>query len=663
MRTRRHSGFNTSLTIGIMLPMAASFTLSALTLGVPMARALAPIATTSAYRALPTPQRLVDTRDTTALEAGDVLTVAVTGAAPLPAPGSIIAAVLNVTVVGPAAVGFWTVYPHGAALPNASNLNVDEVASYFGPALALANMVTVAVYPSGNVDVYTSAGGNVIVDMLGYYESAATATAGRFVPLTKPARMLDTRDSSSPLAAGQTRTQSVSGAAGAAAAVLNVTTIGSNPGYWQVFAAGSSPPVTSNLNTMFAGQIIASQVIVPLDATGRFSVYSDAGGHLIIDVVGTFTGASAPSSTNGLFVPLATPRRFFDTRVQGLNPLGGTQRLLPGWNLEVAVATNPAIARADVTAVAFNLTVTDTFDKGYVSVTPAGSNNPALKSRATSSMNVEWVAQTLVNHVTVPVSARGFDVFAQNPTHALGDVSGFYIGSPSATPFGTPQNVDPTPVFCAGFSPSAIAGGLRGSVSPAVAVIQQRLLDLGFWTSGADGSFGWSTQQAVMAYQKWNHLAPTGSVDALTAHTLNWPNCRPTPGITNGGDLFEVDKGRQLGFFVRNGTTLFVLNISSGGGYFYEEENQLTGEKVAGTAITPNGTFHVYRVYDQAVYEGTLGTLYRPRFVFGGIAVHGAPNVPGYPASHGCIRVSNPAMDMIWALNLLPMGGKVVIHE
>ena len=124
-----------------------------------------------------------------------------------------------------------------------------------------------------------------------------------------------------------------------------------------------------------------------------------------------------------------------------------------------------------------------------------------------------------------------------------------------------------------------------------------------------------------------------------------------------------MDKGRQLGFFVRNGNALFVLNVSSGGGYFYEEENKLTGEKVTGTAITPVGTFHVYRVHDQAVYEGTLGTLYRPRFVFGGIAVHGAPNVPGYPASHGCIRVSNPAMDMIWALNLLPMGGKVVIHE
>ena len=60
---------------------------------------------------------------------------------------------------------------------------------------------------------------------------------------------------------------------------------------------------------------------------------------------------------------------------------------------------------------------------------------------------------------------------------------------------------------------------------------------------------------------------------------------------------------------------------------------------------------------------GTLGTLYRPRFLVGGVAVHGAPNVPSYPASHGCIRVSNPAMDMIWLLDLLPIGAKVVIHD
>lgn len=624
--------------------------------------ALAAAATPSAFTALPTSARIADTRNTGTVGAGVSVSVAVTGAAPLPATGSIVAAVLNVTVVGPASQGFWTVFPNGASRPTASTINVDAASSAAGADLALANMVTVPVGANGLVDIYSQTGGNVIVDMLGYYTPVGAATAGRFVPLASPTRMIDTRDSNSPLIADETRNFTAPGAGGASAVALNITAIGDAPGYWQVFPTGGASPVSSNLNSMYAGHTSANQVVVPVNASGQFSVYSLTGGQLIIDVVGTFTGAAAASSTDGLFVPLVTPTRFLDTRSAALNRLGGTQRLLPGWSVEVPVSANPAINRSDVSAVALNLTVTDTFGAGYVSVTPAGANNPAVKSRTTSNINVARPAQTVANHVIVPVSGRGFDVFAQSPTHAVADVSGYYLGTAVASPFGPPANVDPTPSFCLGFSSEAVLTSASGSVGSHVALVQQRLLDLGFWNGGADGSFGWSTQQAVMAYQFWNGLAPSGRVDAATASKLSYPNCRPTPG-TNSGDLFEVDQGRQLGFFIRGGKLLWVLHLSSGGGYFYETDNKINGAKISGTAITTNGTFHIYRVVDQPVYQGTLGTLYRPRFVVGGIAVHGAPNVPNYPASHGCIRVSNPAMDMIWDQNLLPMGSTVWIHD
>ena len=61
---------------------------------------------------------------------------------------------------------------------------------------------------------------------------------------------------------------------------------------------------------------------------------------------------------------------------------------------------------------------------------------------------------------------------------------------------------------------------------------------------------------------------------------------------------------------------------------------------------------------DDPAYFGSLGELYRPRFVVGGVAVHGYRSIPNYPASHGCIRVSNGAMDMIWATNAMPMGSR-----
>jgi lipoprotein-anchoring transpeptidase ErfK/SrfK len=42
--------------------------------------------------------------------------------------------------------------------------------------------------------------------------------------------------------------------------------------------------------------------------------------------------------------------------------------------------------------------------------------------------------------------------------------------------------------------------------------------------------------------------------------------------------------------------------------------------------------------------------------------VHGSNSIPNYPASHGCVRVSVPAMDWIWAWNLMPMHIPVWVH-
>jgi hypothetical protein len=53
----------------------------------------------------------------------------------------------------------------------------------------------------------------------------------------------------------------------------------------------------------------------------------------------------------------------------------------------------------------------------------------------------------------------------------------------------------------------------------------------------------------------------------------------------------------------------------------------------------------------------------RPRYFHpDGIAVHGYPSVPPYPASHGCARVSEEAMDMVWARDLMPVGSAVRVY-
>jgi lipoprotein-anchoring transpeptidase ErfK/SrfK len=76
---------------------------------------------------------------------------------------------------------------------------------------------------------------------------------------------------------------------------------------------------------------------------------------------------------------------------------------------------------------------------------------------------------------------------------------------------------------------------------------------------------------------------------------------------------------------------------------------------------TPTGKFGVARQVNG--YDvGPLGVLYRPKYFHDGVAVHGYPSVPPYPASHGCVRVTNAAMDWLWANGALPIGGPVWVY-
>jgi lipoprotein-anchoring transpeptidase ErfK/SrfK len=46
----------------------------------------------------------------------------------------------------------------------------------------------------------------------------------------------------------------------------------------------------------------------------------------------------------------------------------------------------------------------------------------------------------------------------------------------------------------------------------------------------------------------------------------------------------------------------------------------------------------------------------------GGIAVHGYTSVPTYPASHGCVRVSIAAMNLLWLGGRMGIGTRVNVY-
>ncbi|HZI44228.1 MAG TPA: L,D-transpeptidase family protein [Ilumatobacter sp.] len=191
---------------------------------------------------------------------------------------------------------------------------------------------------------------------------------------------------------------------------------------------------------------------------------------------------------------------------------------------------------------------------------------------------------------------------------------------------------------------------------------QWRLLELGFWVQNANGNYDLTTQQAVMAFQKYYGLAADGTLGSETAAVMSSITERPKASA-DAGTLVEIDKSKQLLFIITNGYTEWILNTSTGSEIPYDEADKNTpGERQIGDSVTRNGLHDVYRELAQGWWEGDLGRIYRPKYFSGGEAIHGSNSIPNYPASHGCVRVSVPAMDWIWAWNLMPMHIPVWVH-
>jgi peptidoglycan hydrolase-like protein with peptidoglycan-binding domain len=193
-----------------------------------------------------------------------------------------------------------------------------------------------------------------------------------------------------------------------------------------------------------------------------------------------------------------------------------------------------------------------------------------------------------------------------------------------------------------------------GSTGPNVLALQQRLAALGYRPGAVDGVLGAATVSAVLAFQKREGLPRDGIAGPQVVARLQAPTgAGPRTGLPV--PRIEVDIARQVLFLVLP-DAIWTLNASTGSGLPYQDPTTHATD----IAATPVGTFTVQRTVDGDV-QAPLGTLHKPLYFFEGWAVHGAASVPGWPASHGCVRVSDDDAD--WLFTIVGVGTPVVIYD
>jgi len=198
----------------------------------------------------------------------------------------------------------------------------------------------------------------------------------------------------------------------------------------------------------------------------------------------------------------------------------------------------------------------------------------------------------------------------------------------------------------------APAGLGLGSRSPAVQSFEAKLAEMHYDVGKVDGVFDSMTYHALIAFQKVNGMGRTGrATDDVVAKVM----ASGPPGAllpSGGATRVEVDIKRQVLFLYKGGGLYRILDISTGSGKRYCVDG------ACATAVTPGGSFRVNRRIS-GWRTSRLGRLYNPLYFNGGIAIHGAPSVPAYPASHGCVRITMAAAG--WFPSVVPNGTPVYV--
>ncbi len=330
-------------------------------------------------------------------------------------PPSAVGVIANVTAVGPAAAGYFTVYDCDPPLPNASALN-------YTTGVDVANEIVIALSAAGSMCVYSSAASDLLIDVVGYVsatDSIKTATPARFGETRVGATTFDgLYEGLGRTSPGSTTKIGVEGRGivppSVNAVIVNVGVVDPDTdSFVTVYSCFPAVPLASSINHT-AGVDRANELIVKPDANGDICIYTDQAVDLIVDVVGYVeTGSDLVSIANRRFVETRDGATTFD----GVNQGGG--KLADGSTTTVQIAGRGTVP-PDAVAAIVNVAAVDPDAPGFFTVDSCNTPRPNASSlNYTTGVNG-------ANELIASLDATGkLCIYTSASTHVLVDVVGY----------------------------------------------------------------------------------------------------------------------------------------------------------------------------------------------------------------------------------------------
>ena len=181
----------------------------------------------------------------------------------------------------------------------------------------------------------------------------------------------------------------------------------------------------------------------------------------------------------------------------------------------------------------------------------------------------------------------------------------------------------------------------EGSRSVHVRLLEERLRQLRYRVPSPNARFDHRTGDAVLAFRKVQGMPRIDTVTSSVWRKLAAPRI-PRPRARIPRSHIEVDQTRQVLYVVRDGKIAHIVHVSTGG---------------PGIGTTRDGVWRVWLKFAGYSPKG----LFMPSFFDGGRAIHGWPDVPPTPASHGCVRVPNWIAP--WIYGQISVGSQVRVYH